>query len=492
LLQPEDDARLLDPGRTAWRLERAERAALLIDNQAYFAAAKAAMRKAQRTVWLLGWTFDPRTRLDPRGKKDREDQVGVFLRRLAASNPELDVRVLVWQSQIAVSMSQGGYPQRAAPEFVGSRVNFRLDATTPFGACHHQKALIIDGRLAFVGGGDFSVDRWDTPDHPDRERGRLMPSGKLHAPRHEVMMMVEGPVAHALAQLFRERWRRATRDLPPNVAAPEDGSPWPDGIAPEFDDVAVAIARTEPNWRNRPGADEIEALHVRSIMLARERIYLENQYVTSPVIADLLAKRLSEADGPEVVIVTTRQSPSWFDQMTMDRARNQFIARLMAADRYGRFRAYTPVTRGGDTIIVHSKVSIIDDRLVRAGSANLNARSGGFDTECDVAIEAHDEASRAAVRGFRHRLLAHWVHVPPETFAVAEAAHGLGDAVERLDAARARRLRPLEPGRAGVLAQLVTRYGLGDPAGPHDSWRPWLRDAALREERARLRHLALD
>jgi phosphatidylserine/phosphatidylglycerophosphate/cardiolipin synthase-like enzyme len=133
--------RLLEQGRTCWRLERATRAALLIDNQAYFETAKAAMLRAQRSIWLLGWTFDPRTRLTPGDHADRSDEVGVFLKRLAATRPDLDVRVLAWQSQIAVSLSQGGYPPARHREFLGSRVNFRLDDRTPFGACHHQKVL---------------------------------------------------------------------------------------------------------------------------------------------------------------------------------------------------------------------------------------------------------------------------------------------------------------------------------------------------------------
>jgi phosphatidylserine/phosphatidylglycerophosphate/cardiolipin synthase-like enzyme len=283
--------------------------------------------------------------------------------------------------------------------------------------------------------------------------------------------------------------------LPPLSEPAEGWTPWPEDVAPEFHDVDVGVARTEPAWRGRHGADEAEALHVRSIVNAERTIYLENQYVTSPVLADLLCKRLREEEGPEVIIVTTQHSPSYFDQNTMDRARNQFVARLRAADLHGRFQAYTPLTAGKQCVIVHSKVSIIDDRLLRAGSANLNSRSGGFDTECDLAIEAgpEDEAAAAAIRAFRNRLLAHYLHHSPEQFAEAvERTGSIAGAVNALDRPDARRLKPLQPKGKSLLSQFVTRWGIGDPAGPHDSWRPWRRDSALREERARLRHLALD
>ena len=46
------------------------------------------------------------------------------------------------------------------------------------------------------------------------------------------------------------------------------------------------------------------------------------------------------------------------------------------------------MTDGGAPIYVHSKVLVVDDRLLRIGSSNINNRSMGFDSECDVAIEA--------------------------------------------------------------------------------------------------------
>ncbi|HEX8568663.1 MAG TPA: phospholipase D-like domain-containing protein [Caulobacteraceae bacterium] len=489
-----DEHAFLQPGRTCWRVETASRAALLIENGAYFAAAKAAMQKAQRSIWLLGWTFDPRTRLEPTATPGPDEQVGSFLKRLAKQRPDLDIHILAWQSQLAISASQGGYPQRAAPEFVGSRIKFRLDATTPFGACHHQKVLVIDDSLAFCGGGDLTVDRWDTPDHIDGDDRRRLPSGRVYPPRHEVMMMVEGAPATALAQLARERWRRATRQPAPSVA-PLEPAPWPDHVEPEFHDVPVGIARTEPAWRGATGADEIEALHMRCILNAKRSIYLENQYVTSGVLADALCRRLKEPDGPEVVVVSTLRSPSWFDQNTMDRARNQFVHRLQESDVHDRFRAYTPVTRDRACIIVHSKVAIIDGRLLRAGSANLNNRSGGFDTECDLAIEAAEDdiQTQAAIRAFRSRLIGHYLLCGQEAFDEALTRTGsLARAVEALDDPERRRLKPIVPRGKSPLSRFVTRWGIGDPAGTHDSWRPWLRKSTLREERARLRWVASD
>ena len=484
---------LLQPGLTCWRTAPAERVAFLLDNSTYFSAAKAAMLQARRSIHLIGWAFDPLTQLEPGpdGSGPGSDQIGGLLKRLAAERPELDVRILVWKSALPIAASQHFFPHRARRAFHGSRVRFRLDATVPFGACHHQKVLVIDDAIAFCGGGDIGVDRWDTVKHREHDKRRTMPWGKVHGPRHEVMAMIEGPAARALGDLVRARWLRTCRDagdpdLPPPAPTPTT-SYWPEHVKIDLTDVTVGIARTMPDWNGQDEVRETERLHLTGIAAARKLIYLENQYLTAPIYAEALAARLKEPGGPEVVVVSTAHAPSWFDHMTMDRTRSDFLRRLQAADLHGRFHAYCPYTRAGaEGIIVHSKVSIIDDRLLRAGSTNLNNRSAGFDSECDVAVEpaAEDGASRAAIERFRSRLLAHYLGCPPEAFAAAHAARdSLAGAIEALDGGPTRRLRPLQPGPLGPLATLIAAFHLGAPAAPTDSWRPWRRREAIETER---------
>jgi phosphatidylserine/phosphatidylglycerophosphate/cardiolipin synthase-like enzyme len=348
---------VLRPGDTCWRTARASRAAFLIDTEAYFAAVFEALHGARRSVQLLGWGFDPRTRLFPDGVDgpDDPDEIGRLLIRLAQARPEIDIRVLIWHSALPISASQEFFPHRARKWFRGTGVRFRLDDAIPFGACHHQKVLVIDDRVAFCGGGDISVDRWDTPAHLDTDVRRLMPAQTEHPPRHEVMMLVEGDAARALGDLARERWRRATGEAV-SVPEPVDSDPWPHRVPAALSDVEVAVARTIPAWRLDHSVEEIRRLNLAMIASARDLIYLENQYFTSPLVAEALAARLAEPDGPEVVLISTGHSPSWFDRLTMDRARTAMIWRLRAADVFGRFRAYYPITSEGANIVVHSKV----------------------------------------------------------------------------------------------------------------------------------------
>jgi phosphatidylserine/phosphatidylglycerophosphate/cardiolipin synthase-like enzyme len=463
---------VLRPGDTCWRTARADRAAFLIDTEAYFAAVFDAIQKARRSILLLGWGFDPRTRLFPDGYDgpDDPDEVGRILVELACARPELDVRLLIWKSALPISATQEFFPHKARRFFHDTPVHFHLDDQVPFGACHHQKVLVIDDRLAFCGGGDIAVDRWDTAGHRDDDPRRIMPKQECHAPRHEVMMMVDGEAAQVLGDVARERWRRATGET---VAPPPDagGDPWPDHVPPHLTQVEVGVARTEPAWKGRPMVDEIRKLTLASIAEAQDIIYLENQYFTSPLVCEALAARLAEPNGPEVVLISTGQAPSWFDRLTMDRTRGTMIWRLRAADVFGRFRAYYPQTPGGEVIIVHSKVSVFDDRLARVGSANLNNRSGGFDTECELGVQCdEDPEARMTISAFRDRLVGHFMGVTGDAVAKARAEFGgLGPAIDALN--REGRLATIEPPMMTGIGEFIAAYHIGDPSGTQDAWR---------------------
>jgi len=284
------------------------------------------------------------------------------------------------------------------------------------------------------------------------------------------------------------RWERCLGEkLPvPEVDAALADNLWPDCLDVVAKNVSIGLSRTEPNWHEYPEVREAETLHLAAIGAARRCIYMENQYFASPIMAEALASRLGEEDGPEIFLVSTQHSPSWFDQMTMDRTRILFLKRLKSVDAYNKCHAYYPLTEKGRGIIVHSKLTIIDDELVRVGSANLNNRSTGFDTECDLSVEAArgqaGDETRAAIHAFRNRLLGHWLHQPSEAVDAAIKAGGsLHAAVESFDGP-GRMMHPIELKPIGPFWELVAHLHLGDPAGPVDSWRPWKRRGELERQ----------
>lgn len=468
------NTRLLNASSNCWRIETANRFAVLMENQAYFDALSTSIQKAERSILILGWQFDPRTRLDASAAYDnKQAEIGHRLRLLVKQKPELDVRLLIWRSPLVIAASQGYFPHRAQRWFRRRFLEFRLDTTAVIGACHHQKVVVIDDKVAFCGGGDISTDRWDSAHHLDDDERRKMPDGLLSAPRHEVMSVMDGDAARALGDLVRERWRRATweRTVPVHV----DSDPWPEGVEPDMRDVPIGIARTEPGVGQRAEIRENEHLHLEAIAKARRLIYMENQYFTAPAIAAALARRLAEPDGPEVVLVTTRSSPSWFDRMTMDTARAEVLYTLEGADRINRFFAFAPLTPAGKRIIVHAKMTIIDDELIRVGSTNLNNRSMGYDTECDIAAEPLDEAGRAAITAYRRRSIAHFMGVTFDAYRQKEEALGsVGEAIQSFGDTR---MQLLGYDRPSNIAKAVASWQIGDPVSTADAFQPWKRAA---------------
>jgi len=472
---------LLRPGETSWTTARADRLAFLVDTQAYFTALYEALIQAKRSVLVLGWGFDPRTRLAPDGGNalDEPDEVGNLLIRLSKARPDLEIKLLIWKSALPVSVTQEFFPHKARQWFKGTKVQFELDDAVPFGACHHQKVVVIDEQIAFTGGGDVCADRWDTEYHLDGDRRRRLAHRSCHAARHEVMALVDGEAARAFGDLFRERWARSVHGGPLDArpGAPGD-DPWPQFIKPDMTGADIGIALTLPAWRKARGVREIQALTIESIMSANELIYLENQYFTSPTIAEALAARLAEPRGPQVVLVSTQSSPSWFDRLTMDRVRGIQIRRLQESDVFGRFRAYSPSTPEGGRIIVHAKVSIFDDQVARIGSANLNNRSSGFDTECELAVEAKAPEQAAAIAHFRSHLVGHYMaRTPADVDRAMGEQRSLIRAIEALN--RHGRLRPIVPQKLSKLSRIIADFHLGDPMSPEDAMRPYLRRRRL-------------
>ncbi|WP_207477050.1 phospholipase D-like domain-containing protein [Arenibaculum pallidiluteum] len=458
--------RLLRPGDTCWRVETAPRVALLVDAERYFDALYEAMGRARHTIRIIGWDFDPRIRLRPdRPKGEGGETIEETFLRLLEANPDLSIQVLYWDMALPIAAQRPMVPLVVRDWLTPGRLAYRADSNHALGGTHHQKIVVIDDALAFCGGMDMAADRWDTDGHLDDDPRRVEPGGRPFEPHHDVMMMVDGAAAGALADLWRERWRRGTGEVLQPTPAGSD--PWPPSVEPYLRDVPVAVARTEPGLPGYEEVREIERLHIEAILSAKRSIYIENQYFACTPVGLALARRLREPDGPEVLVVCPVHSPSYFDHAVMDPTRDRLIRHLRKNDRHGRFRALAPRTEGGGPIIVHSKVTIVDGRLLRIGSANLNNRSMGFDTECDLAIEAvgpDAEALSRRILAFRNRLIAEHLGLRPEVLAREIRRHGsMIAAVDALVRPKGRSLRPLATRELDTFARLLVDWAATDP-----------------------------
>ncbi|SDY53706.1 phospholipase D-like domain-containing protein [Citreimonas salinaria] len=463
---------IMQPGRNCWRIETAGRASCLVDGEAYFTAAKQALLKARHSIQILGWNFAEQARLQP-GQSDPHwpDEIGALLETLADEREGLSVHVLAWDKTPALALGRRELPGAQAADMNSGRVRYRLDAAHPALASHHQKVLVVDDAVAFCGGFDLAANRWDTRDHLPEEPRRRMPTGQPYEAHHDVMLAVDGDAARALGDLARERWRLATGE--PLAPTPPNPDAWPEDTIPDFHDVPVGIVRTAPAWRDRPEIREAEALFLDSIAAARDSIYVESQYFAAPRIADAMAARLKEADGPDIVVVNPKRAPSATEQVAMDTARTRMLHDLQKADKHGRFRLFAAVN-GDEEIVVHSKVMVVDDALLRIGSANMNNRSMGVDTECDLAIEAARAPDASRVRGqivdVRNDLLAEHLGVSADVFSATLTEEGsLVSAIDALNGTSRRRLAHFDEPRPNRLVP-VEHNALLDPYKPLGRW----------------------
>jgi phosphatidylserine/phosphatidylglycerophosphate/cardiolipin synthase-like enzyme len=458
------------PGRNVWRVERAKRAALVVDAADYYRHAVQAMIEAKHQIMLIGWDFDTRIRLvDGDPPCGAPNSLGGFLTWLSKRRPELHIHILAWDQGLLSVPARGTTFFRLLRWGADPQIHLKWDSVHPLGGSHHQKILTIDDRMAFCGGIDMTDTRWDTRAHRDKEPGRRHPfTRRRYDPWHDATMAVDGDVARAIGDLARIRWHCATSEHLP-VPPRGDHDPWPDDLDPHFEGVDIALARTRGACGALAEIREIEALFVDLIGAAERFVYVETQYFASRVIAEAIARRLEEPDPPEFVVVNPRTAAGFLDETVMTPARYELMKALESKDRHGRFRIYYPVTEGGEDIYVHAKIMIVDDRVLRVGSANMNNRSMGLDSECDLAVDAGtDAAARATVGDLRGDLLGEHLGCAPAEVAKCFAETGsLIGCIERLRG-DGRSLVPLVPEEPTAALKKMARDEMLDPESSAD------------------------
>ena len=367
---------------------------ILIDGAEALPTIAEELRQARSHVHLTGWHFSPDFAL----KRDGE---AVVLRNLLAELARrLEVRVLVWAgAPLPLFRPSRGEVRKTRERLVKStKIECALDAKERPMHCHHEKTIVIDDRIAFVGGIDLtskSGDRYDTGHHPAR----------ANVGWHDACARIEGPAVHDVAEHFRMRWHEVTGE----VLAPVH----PSAAA---GDLEVQIVRTVPEhvYTAIPQGDfRILETYLRAIQAAERFIYIENQFLWSPEIEVALREKISNPPRPDFrLLLLLPSKPNSGADDTRGVLGDLIEADGDATGEAGRLLACTLFARSGnlaDPIYVHAKIAIIDDKWLTLGSANLNEHSLFNDTEMNIVT--HDPG---LARQTRLRLWAEHLELPLE------------------------------------------------------------------------------
>ena len=366
---------------------------VLIDGEQALPRIADEIADARSHVWLAGWQFEPAFALRRDGSSP-----AILRNMLAELSERVDVRVLAWAGAPLPAFR----PSRRAVRHMrdelcrGTKIHCALDSRERPLHCHHEKTIVIDDRVAFVGGIDLTAengDRFDSSEHHARAAVGW----------HDVSTKIEGPAVADVSAHFRMRWREVTSEtLRPQMRPVEE--------FPQAGTHTLQIVRTIPEkvYAAVPRGDfRVLESYVRAIRSAQSFIYLENQFLWSPEIVKGLRDKVEQPanDAFRIVLVLPVRPNSGGDDT------RGALAELIDADNgRGCLLACTLYARHGslaDPVYVHAKVGIVDDRWLTIGSANLNEHSLFNDTEMNIVC--HDQA---VVRSTRLRLWAEHLELP--------------------------------------------------------------------------------
>ena len=478
----------VEPG--VWRYAKVDRARVIIDAADYFAAMQAAMLNAKHRIFLIGWDFDTRIHLGEgrrwwqRPYKDGHPaRLGSFFSWLIRREKSLELRILKWSFGVFKFVARGSMWWDLLRWARHRRIDFKFDSAHPTGCSHHQKIGILDNSLAVCGGIDMTVKRLDTREHKEDEPLRRTPRGEPYEPWHDASMMMEGEIADALSDLGRDRWVRAggTPLLP---VKPRKESLWPEGLEPTFENIEIGIARTRAAHRDWGKVDEIERLFLAHIKRAKHFIYAESQYFASRAVSEAIIERVQEDDPPEIVIVHPENADGWLEQQAMDHARAEIVRCIEEVDHKHRFTIWCPWS-GETPIYVHAKMMIVDDEIFRIGSANLNNRSMGLDSECDVFVDTArkgNEHAGDAIRDIRYSLLAEHCGVEEDEVGELLARYGsMAAMIDHTVTEGGRNLRRYHPPELNGAEKAVAQSGILDPEEPDEMFEPFANGGLFRK-----------
>ncbi len=365
-------------------------------------------------LFFTDWRGDP----DQRLAAGPDTQVGVVL--AAAAKRGVMVKGLVWRSHL----DRLGFSAKEN-RHLGEQVNAAggevlLDQRVRLGGSHHQKLVVIrhvsgpDQDIAFVGGIDLCHSRRDESEHDgDRQHQTMAPVYGPRPPWHDAQLAIQGPAVGDLDFCFRERWDDRSplsrdpagivHDVLRHTHRKASVLPAMHADPPRRGSHAVQVLRTyarrHGGYPYAPQGERSVARGFRkAIARARRLVYIEDQFLWSTEVAQVIAGALVASPSLHLIVVL----PRYFDQASTLTLRPNQVGREQAVsvllDAAGdRVAIYDIENEEGVPVYVHAKISVIDDVWASVGSDNFNRRSWSHDSEISCAVIDEERDSRTPV-----------------------------------------------------------------------------------------------
>lgn len=412
----------VNPSGTAW--SRGNLATPLLDGAEYFRRLRGELADVQAgdQVYFAVWVGDPAEELDESGSS-----VGSELCR--ALRAGASVHALFWQPY--VDIRNDFVPENR--QFVellrslgGAAV---LDQRVRAVGSHHQKYVVIrrprspDTDVAFLGGVDPCPTRRDDHAHhgdPQVQSSIAAVYGS-RPPWHDAHLEIRGPAVAEVEHCFRERWedsanlrrapfswrsRKSDSTRQPAAAMPA-ALPPPEECGPHTVQLLRTYPKKTPHYPFAPrGERSVARGYGKALRRARRFVYVEDQFLWSPMVAEVFAEALRRV--PElrmVAVLPSRPDRDGAVQVATSDVAHRKALNVLRAAGGDRLEVYELENTEGVPIYVHSKVCVVDDVWASVGSANLNRRSWTYDSELTAAVVDESESGTGGfAAGLRRRL----------------------------------------------------------------------------------------
>lgn len=225
----------------------------------------------------------------------------------------------------------------------------------------HRKLLVIDGRIAFLGG--INISNVYSSGSSTR---RSVKTAKVAIAWRDTDLQIEGPVVGELQKLFMETWSK-------QQGKPLAGKGYFPELTVQGNDIVRAIGSTSDDAYSL-----IYLTLISAIGNAERQVQLTNAYfVPDPQ----LLKALTDAArrGVEVTLILPGQSDS---EIAFQAGRSYYSALLKAGVKIYQRRG----------ALLHSKTALIDGVWSCVGSTNLDWRSFLDNDEVNAVVLGRDFA----------------------------------------------------------------------------------------------------